>query len=203
MSLINKIKQLFEAETAEVKFADVKTDGGLLLRITGELAIDSTVQQINEDGSLTDLPDGDYTLESGETIAVLGGKIAEVATAEEEAVDANEGEMGVETTEAPVELAVATDAAPATEETPAPAEDDTKKRLDALEAKVIELIDAMNAMSGNMEAEKAENVELKKQNEELSKKVAAPAVSFKKFEKQEITNSKPNSMLERVLRAKQ
>lgn len=202
MSLLKKITQLFEAETAaEVKFADVKTDGGLLLRITGDIAIDSPIQQINEDGSLSDLADGDYTLEDGTTIAVLGGKIAEVATAEEEAVDANEGEMATETpTEVPAETQLA-EAAPAEAPAEAPVSS-VEDRIAALEAKIAEVIDALNKMADMHNNMSTENVELKKQNEELSKKAAAPAVSFKKFEKSESNTSKPSSMLEKVLRAK-
>lgn len=206
-NIIEKIKALFEEAnpTTEVQFKDVKTDGGLLLRITGDIALDSPIQEIKEDGTLADIPDGDYTLEDGTTISVLGGKIAEVATAEEEAVDANEGEM-----------AVSTDAAPATEEVPAEGPS-VEERLMACEKKLAEVIDMCNKMAeahNNMSAEneklKAENSEFKAnfeaevaKNEELAKKAAAPTINLKKFEKTETTNNlKSASSLERILRLK-
>jgi regulator of replication initiation timing len=217
MSLFKKIKGLFEetATPVETSFKDVKTAEGLLLRITGDIAIDSAIQQINEDGSLTDLPDGDYTLESGETVAVLGGKIAEIATAAEEAKDANEGELEAEVIATPLtdevhkpKKVVTTThyADEVTGDTSAPATTagTVEDRVAALEAKVTELIDAINALSGSNTEMAAENAILKTKNEELSKAPAAPAASFKKFEKPEVasTDKKEITMLEKVLNKK-
>jgi len=196
MTLLNKIKQLFETETAtpvEVKFLDVKTqDGSLLLRITGDVAIDSAVQVITEDGSLNDIENGDYVLEDGKTISVLDGKIAGVTETAEEAEAEAEGEMAVET-----ELA-----APATEEAPATENaGDLETRLAACEAKLAEVIDLCNKMAGNMNELSTEKEELLKKNEVLSAKAAAPSVLFKKFEK-EPEAVKAGSMLDKVMKAK-
>ena len=197
MTLLNKIKQLFEVEVAtpvaETKFLDIKTqDGSLLLRVTGDVAIESVVEVINEDGTLTPAPDGDYILEDGTPISVLAGKIAEVSTPEEETADVAEGEMAVET-----ELA-----APATEEAPATENaGDLETRLAACETKLAEVIDLCNKMSGNMNELSTEKEELLKKNEVLSAKAAAPSVLFKKFEK-EPEAVKAGSMLDKVMKAK-
>jgi hypothetical protein len=209
-NLVSKIKALFEEANpaTEVNFKDVKTDSGLLLRITGDIALDSKVQEIKEDGTLADLLDGDYTLEDGTTISVLGGKIAEVSSAEEEAVDANEGES---------EMAVEVEAPPATEEVPAEKEATIEERMMACEKKLSEVVELMNKMAGNMsetttenEKLKAENAEFKAnfeaevaKNEELAKKAAAPAVSLKKFEKEETKlNIKNLSLVDKIQRMK-
>jgi GH24 family phage-related lysozyme (muramidase) len=82
MGLITKIKELFsedesiqktEAETIDVKFVDVKTVDGMILRVS-DLAVDATVVEINESGEVP-VSDGEYTLEDGTMISVAGGLI--------------------------------------------------------------------------------------------------------------------------------
>jgi hypothetical protein len=82
MGLITKIKELFsedesiqktEAETIDVKFVDVKTVDGMILRVS-DLAVDATVVEINESGEVP-VSDGEYTLEDGTMISVAGGII--------------------------------------------------------------------------------------------------------------------------------
>lgn len=97
MSLINKFKTFlaeFEIETAtqaeeiKVNFMDAKLEDGTLIRID-----DATleVSVIAEDGSLSILADGTYTLESGETLIVLDGKkVMEVEDVIEEEVKVEE-----------------------------------------------------------------------------------------------------------------
>lgn len=83
MSLIDKIKELFTEEVAQVEtpiaFVDVKTADGMILRIS-DMAVDATVVEINENGE-NPVEDGTYTLEDGNQIVVVGGLIKEIIEA--------------------------------------------------------------------------------------------------------------------------
>ena len=99
MKLINKIKAIFEAEKelilAETIF--VKTqDGQIFLVKAPALALDVEIVLVDEAGVEQPILDGDYILEDNSTISVLAGKVAEIATAEEEAGDEAEVESPVE-----------------------------------------------------------------------------------------------------------
>ena len=99
MKLINKIKAIFEAEKelilAETIF--VKTqDGQIFLVKAPALALDVEIVLVDEAGVEQPILDGDYILEDNSTISVLAGKVAEIATAEEEAGDEAEVEATVE-----------------------------------------------------------------------------------------------------------
>lgn len=99
MKLINKIKAIFEAEKelilAETIF--VKTqDGQIFLVKAPALALDVEIVLVDEAGVEQPILDGDYILEDNSTISVLAGKVAEIATAEEEAGDEAEVEAPVE-----------------------------------------------------------------------------------------------------------
>lgn len=82
-----------EEKKDEVKMADVKTKDGKTLSIDGDLVVGSPIKEATPDG-LVDLADGDYILvdEAGKetSISVMGGLIAEISTAQEEAQDATE-----------------------------------------------------------------------------------------------------------------
>lgn len=96
MSLLNKVKALF-AEEPQIQLADtvfVKTvDGQIFLVKAPELALDVEVVAVDEAGTEQEILDGDYTLEDGTVISVLGGKIGEISTKEEEATDTNEEDV--------------------------------------------------------------------------------------------------------------
>lgn len=99
MKLINKIKAIFEAEKelilAETIF--VKTqDGQIFLVKAPALALDVEIVLVDEAGVEQPILDGDYILDDNSTISVLEGKVAEIATAEEEAGDEAEVEAPVE-----------------------------------------------------------------------------------------------------------
>jgi hypothetical protein len=87
-NIIKKIIEIFSTEEinqeeVEMNFVDVKTADGRILRVS-DLALEADVQEMDVDGNLIAVADGDYELESGEVISVLDGKIAEIATPEEE-----------------------------------------------------------------------------------------------------------------------
>ncbi len=186
MHLFDKIKKLFEDEApaqapAETSFVDVKSqDGTLILRVSA-IEVDGTIEVINEDGSLTPY-EGTTILEDGSSITAVAGKITEVAKAEAEAA---EGEMATEVLaeEVIVELAEEPAADAPAEEAPKEDSSDLEKRVSSIEAKMNELIDAVNKLAGMNETMKAETEVLAAKNEELSKAAAAPKSSFKRFEK--------------------
>lgn len=90
MSLIDKVKALFEAQEpvimAETIF--VKTeDGKIFLVKSPTLALDAEIVMVDEAGTEQPIENGDYILEDKSTLSILDGKIAEIATAEEEVAD--------------------------------------------------------------------------------------------------------------------
>ena len=115
--LIENIKnQLKSLMTSEVKFAEIKA-GDLMINCPDEeCVVGSEVFTPDADGNNVPLADGDYTLDSGETISVVSGKVTAIAITEtpveaeveveveptedeepvieDEPVDDNEEEMG-------------------------------------------------------------------------------------------------------------
>jgi len=87
--LIENIKnQLKSLMSSEVKFAEIKA-GDLMINCPDEeCVVGSEVFTIDADGNNVPLADGDYTLDSGETITVLGGKVEAIASSEPEMVEA-------------------------------------------------------------------------------------------------------------------
>lgn len=87
MSLIKKIKQLFEEIDVvdEVKFVDLKSVDGAILRVS-DLAVGASIVEITEDGEVP-LEDGEYKLDDGVVLVVEAGVIAEIKEAEAEAED--------------------------------------------------------------------------------------------------------------------
>lgn len=72
-------------------------DGAMTIQYEGDaLAVDTPVMLLDANGAASALPDGEYSLENGQTITVLGGKVAEIANAQEEAQDA-EANTAIET----------------------------------------------------------------------------------------------------------
>ena len=104
--LIEKIKEQLKAVISnEVKFAEVKAGDLLISSPDEELIVGSEVYTIDQDGNNIPLTDGDYTLDSGVKIKVVGGKVEAIVAAEAE-VEAEEdiadAEVEVET-ETPVD----------------------------------------------------------------------------------------------------
>jgi hypothetical protein len=213
MSILEKVKALFteaNPESAKATFVDVKAnDGAVLLRITGDIATDSKVEVINEDGSLADAKDGEFKLEDGTSITVLAGKIAEVSTAAEEASDEAEGEAAsVETVNATAETTVEMAEGDIKPDGEAPASEEIagnlEERVTALESRISELIDLVKGIDMKCKDMSAVNEDLKAKNEELSKVNAAPEVNFKKVEKMESAKEFKNlSLVEKVMRMKE
>lgn len=81
------------------KFTELTTDKGVLT-YEGELEIGKDVYLLNEDGEVTDVPEGEYVAEDGRTIVVVDSEVAEIRekgeeikAAEEEPIAEPEGEI--------------------------------------------------------------------------------------------------------------
>lgn len=208
MSLINKIKAIFEAEK-EVILADtifVKTqDGQIFLVKAPALALDVEIVSVDEAGVEQPIIDGDYILEDNSTISVLAGKVAEIATAEEEAGDATEVETPVAAEEVEMEAIPAGDYI--LEDGSTITVDENQVVVAYVKAvapveEAMEVVETVNFSAINEELElkvaKLE-AELKASKEAFDKVNAQPAVKpvdKKKFEKTEVKSQ--STMLSKV-----
>jgi hypothetical protein len=99
-SIKNQLKSLM---MSEVKFAEIKA-GDLMINCPDEeCVVGSEVFTVDVDGNNIPLADGDYTLDSGETISVVSGKVSAIAITEtpveaevEVEVESPEGEASEE-----------------------------------------------------------------------------------------------------------
>jgi hypothetical protein len=147
--LIERIKEQLKAVISnEVKFAEVKAGDLLISSPDEELIIGSEVYTIDQDGNNIPLTDGDYTLDSGVKINVVGGKVEAIVAAEAEV----EAEEDIADAEVEVETEVPADE-DAPEEAPT-AEADMKnimkKMLERLE-KCEKMIEEMGKDKKTME----------------------------------------------------
>ena len=96
--LIENIKnQLKSLMNSEVKFAEIKAGDLMISSPDEELIIGSEVFTVDQDGNNIPLVDGDYTLDTGEKITVVGGKVEAMVNSEiVDAPEAVENEIEVE-----------------------------------------------------------------------------------------------------------
>ena len=96
--LIENIKnQLKSLMASEVKFAEVKAGDLVISSPDEELMIGSEVFTIDQDGNNIPLGDGEYTLDSGEKVTVVAGKVEAMVNSEiTDAPEAVENEIEVE-----------------------------------------------------------------------------------------------------------
>ena len=88
--ILTKIKELFSTEVEKFE-ADYKTQDGRIIRCYGEgLDVGEMVKEITAEGEM-DIEDGDYILEDGTTLMIVGGKIEAIG---EEVGEEEEEEMG-------------------------------------------------------------------------------------------------------------
>lgn len=149
--LIENIKsQLKSLMTNDVKFAEIKAGDMMISSPDEELVVGSEVFKTDEDGNNVPLTDGDYTLDSGEVITVVAGKVEGIVASvpEEEVIEAEEETEEVEVVETPEEV----------EETPEVEEEDmgTEKKMKELEDRVVKcekMLEEMTKMNNKMEQE--------------------------------------------------
>jgi hypothetical protein len=77
-----------EAPTAEVKLEDVMLKDGNVLQVE-KMEVGAMANMVNPDGVMP-AADGEYVAEDGTVITVMGGLIAEIASAVEEAPEVEE-----------------------------------------------------------------------------------------------------------------
>lgn len=75
---LDKIKMLFDNAPAVPQMTDYKTQDGKTISCEGELKQGSKCAMKAADGSASQLPDGDYSLEDGTVITVVSGAITNV-----------------------------------------------------------------------------------------------------------------------------
>lgn len=186
-NIIKQIIEIFSTEEkegqVEMNFVDVKTADGKILRVS-DLAIDADVQEIDADGNLIPVEDGDYELESGEVISVLNGKIAEIATAEEEAQDV-------------VEEAVPASAQMSSEEI----EENQDLEFESLISNLKELVAEVKALKEGFESIKNENEELKASVEKFAKTPSAEETK-KVMDFSKLETKKGDSIMRNILLSK-
>ena len=144
--LIENIKnQLKSLMSNEVKFAEIKA-GDLIISCPDEQCmVGSEVYTIDQDGNNIPLTDGDYKLDSGETITVVSGKVEAIVNTEvpEAVVNAEEEVSGEE------DVTVDEETEPEAEVVDE--EDTTMSALEARIAKCEAMLEEMSAANSKME----------------------------------------------------
>jgi hypothetical protein len=149
--LIENIKsQLKSLISTDVKFGQIKAGDMMISSPDEELAVGSEVFTIDSDGNNIPLSDGDYTLDSGDKITVVNGKIEGIVN-----VEAPESEVETEAAkeEAPVaeEMPKTEEKAPETEEMPE--EENKMATLEARIAKCESMLEEMSKTNNTMAQE--------------------------------------------------
>lgn len=168
--LIENIKnQLKSLMTSEVKFAEIKA-GDLMINCPDEeCVVGSEVFTPDADGNNVPLADGDYTLDSGETISVISGKVSAIAITE----------TPVEAAEASVEVEVepTEDEEPVTEDEPVEDNPEDMKSLMARVAKCEAMLEEMSKANNKMAQELS-----KVSNEPSTTSITIEPTEFKSVE---------------------
>lgn len=174
--LITKIKTQLKKMITN-KFAEVKA-GDLMITSQDEvLVVGSEVFTLDQDGNNVPLADGEYILDSGIKIEVVGGKIAEMAEKEAEVEQ---------------ELAVVED--PTKQDVPAvPAAEETKPDLSEEMKKMNERLAKCEMMIEKMMKEKTE---MESKITKLSEIPSTSGIEVKAIEFKSISEKKNDSMID-------
>lgn len=170
--LIENIKnQLKSLMSSEVKFAEIKAGDLIISCPDEECMVGSEVYTIDQDGNNIPLGDGDYKLDSGETITVVNGKV--------EAIVNSEAPEAVENAEMPAEEAPATEEEPKEEEMPEE-EMPKEEKMAMLEARIAKceaMLEEMSAANNKMAQELSAVAELP-----ATKSISVEPAEFKSVE---------------------
>lgn len=155
--LIENIKsQLKSLMSSEVKFAEIKAGDLMISSPDDELMIGSEVFTVDQDGNNIPLTDGEYTLDSGEKITVVAGKVEAMVNSEisEEVVE-NGVEIEIEPKED--EVKIEKEEEEVEEEVEVDEEDEMKKdkmaKIEERLAKIEKMIEEMSATNNKMAQE--------------------------------------------------
>jgi hypothetical protein len=156
--VINKIKIMLTEEV--VQLTDVKTMDGIILSYDGELAVGTAINIVDETGA-NPAPDGEYILEDGTKLEVVGG-LVEAIESMMEPIEVETPEENVPA-EAPIEAPVSAACAP------------DKKKL------------SVEDLSAEIDLLKAENLAIKEILTQLAESFSKEA--FKEEVKMSLVNS--------------
>ena len=133
-----------------IKMGEVKTDKAVLVWDGDEdLKAGDEVYVMDEEGNANPAEDGDYVTEDNKTIVVVEGKVAEIKDPEAEVAE----EPVEETAQEEVEQEANEDVTPADEPEADPAEEETEAdRIAALEARLAEFTEGLNAIINSIAA---------------------------------------------------
>lgn len=151
--LIENIKnQLKSLMSNEVKFAEIKAGDLIISCPDEECNVGSEVYTIDQDGNNIPLGDGDYKLDSGETITVVSGKVEAIVNTEvpEAVVNAEEEVSGEE------DVTVDEETEPEAEVVDEEDEMSSKKKMKELEERMVKcekMLEEMSASNNKMAQE--------------------------------------------------
>ena len=133
-----------------IKMGEVKTDKAVLVWDGDEdLKAGDEVYVLDEEGNANPAEDGDYVTEDNKTIVVVEGKVAEIKDPEAEVAE----EPVEETAQEEVEQEANEDVEPADEPEVDPAAEETEEdRIAALEARLAEFTEGLNAIINSIAA---------------------------------------------------
>jgi hypothetical protein len=147
--LIENIKsQLKSLMSNELKFAEIKAGDMMISSPDEELVVGSEVFTVDDAGNNVPLTDGDYTLDSGEVITVVAGKVEGIVASTPEVVENTEEEEVV------VEEPVVEE--PETEDETEEEDMGTEKKMKELEERVVKcekMLEEMGKKNNKMEQE--------------------------------------------------
>lgn len=205
-SILKEIKELLFGEDKVLNFLDVKS-GDLILRVEADaLAVKLPLLEVTPEGAIP-AQDGEYRLEDGTVLEVLGGLIEEIATAEE---DITEEEPAIVEEEMAVEAETMT---PMVDETGEIKKEEVvgtdksiEEKMAEMEEKVEEMKSKMKEMESVVEEMKSATKEMASFSKSVSDKIETfventPAeMTFKsiKAELNEVKGSKKESHLDSI-----
>lgn len=175
IEVIKNAMKLLMGKTEEVKMASATLDSGDEISFDGDWAEGTAVY--DADGN--PLPDGDYTLDNGDTFTVTDGVIS--------AINADED---MEAKEEAAEDAPAEDA-PADEKTD---DSDVSARLDKIEETINAILEVMGYAAEFSKNADAQIAELKMKVEKIEAEPAGKPLN--KQPKEKVTNSKNSKLID-------
>lgn len=153
MKITNALKIALKS-ILDIKFGSVKTDKAVLVFDGEELVEGMEVYVLDENGEAIPAEDGDYTVEDGKVIKVVEGKVAEIIDPEAEVAEEPVEETAQEEVQQEeVEQEANEDVEPADAPEVDPAAEETEEdRIAALEARLAEFTEGLNAIINSIAA---------------------------------------------------
>lgn len=153
MKITNALKIALK-NMLSIKMGEIRTDKAILVFDGEELVEGMEVYVLDENGEAIPAADGDYTVEDGKVIKVVEGKVAEIIDPEAEVAEEPVEEVAQEEVQQEeVEQEANEEVEPADEPEIDPAEEETEEnRIAALEARLAEFTEGLNAIINSIAA---------------------------------------------------